>query len=148
MKLHMFQRTRDRKLQRGFSLLELIIATAILALLSTMVIPLARLTIKREKERRLRADLWEMRDAIDRYQNVARAYSGAVRAAVGCDRRCGDAFGLRGPKHPVLESMRCRADCNVERAKAQEHPDEREERPASEWRPLRAAVLAVHAIRV
>lgn len=33
-----------------------------------MAVPLARVTIKREKERRLRADLWEMRDAIDRYK--------------------------------------------------------------------------------
>ncbi|MGD0988628.1 MAG: type II secretion system protein [Candidatus Sulfotelmatobacter sp.] len=55
-------------MQRGFSLIELIIATAILLILSTMVLPMARLTIKREKERRLRADLWEMRDAIDRYK--------------------------------------------------------------------------------
>jgi general secretion pathway protein G len=53
---------------RGFSLLELIIATAILLILSTMAVPMARLSIKREKERRLRADLWEMRDAIDRYK--------------------------------------------------------------------------------
>jgi len=52
----------------GFTLLELIIATAILLVLSTMAVPMARLTIKREKERRLRADLWEMRDAIDRYK--------------------------------------------------------------------------------
>jgi general secretion pathway protein G len=53
---------------RGFSLLELIIATMILMVLSTMVLPMARLSIKREKEKRLRADLWEMRDAIDRYK--------------------------------------------------------------------------------
>jgi general secretion pathway protein G len=52
----------------GFSLLELIIATTILLVLSTMVVPMARLSIKREKERRLRADLWEMRDAVDRYK--------------------------------------------------------------------------------
>jgi len=52
----------------GFTLLELIIATAILLILSTMAVPLARLTIKREREKRLRADLWEMRDAIDRYK--------------------------------------------------------------------------------
>jgi general secretion pathway protein G len=52
----------------GFTLLELIIATTILLILSTMAVPMARLTIKREKERRLRADLWEMRDAIDRYK--------------------------------------------------------------------------------
>ena len=54
--------------EQGFTLLELIIATAILLVLSTMAVPMARLTIKREKERRLRADLWEMRDAIDRYK--------------------------------------------------------------------------------
>jgi general secretion pathway protein G len=54
--------------ERGFSLLELIIATTILLILSTMVIPTARLSIKREKERRLRTALWDMRDAIDRYK--------------------------------------------------------------------------------
>jgi general secretion pathway protein G len=32
---------------------------------------LARLTIQREKERQLRFDLWEMRDAIDRYKDAA-----------------------------------------------------------------------------
>jgi general secretion pathway protein G len=68
MKGSSFHNVWRRKSQRGFSLLELIIATAILLVLSTMVIPTAKLTIKREKERRLRADLWEMRDAIDRYK--------------------------------------------------------------------------------
>jgi len=64
-KFHSGQGTRPA---RGFTLLELVIATTILLVLSTMAVPLARLTIKREKERRLRADLWEMRDAIDRYK--------------------------------------------------------------------------------
>jgi general secretion pathway protein G len=59
---------RTAKRNRGFSLLELIIATTILLILSTMVLPMARLSIKREKEHMLRADLWEMRDAIDRYK--------------------------------------------------------------------------------
>jgi general secretion pathway protein G len=36
-----------------------------------MAVPLARVTIKREKERILRHDLWEMRDAIDRYKDAA-----------------------------------------------------------------------------
>ena len=64
-KLH---RRRSGKAAGGFSLLELIIATTILLILSTMAVPMARLSIKREKERRLRADVWEMRDAIDRYK--------------------------------------------------------------------------------
>jgi general secretion pathway protein G len=55
----------------GFTLLELIIATAILLVLSTKALPLARLTIQREKERQLRIDLWEMRDAVDRYKDAA-----------------------------------------------------------------------------
>jgi general secretion pathway protein G len=68
MKLQKFTPAPGTGHQRGFSLLELIIATAILLILSTMVIPMARLSIKREKERRLRTDLWDMRDAIDRYK--------------------------------------------------------------------------------
>jgi general secretion pathway protein G len=43
----------------------------IIVALSTMVVPLARVTIMREKERMLRNDLWEMRDAIDRYKDAA-----------------------------------------------------------------------------
>jgi general secretion pathway protein G len=67
----MLQKIRPERGQRGFTLLELIIASAILVVLSTMAVPLARLTIQREKERELRADLWRMRDAIDRYKDAA-----------------------------------------------------------------------------
>jgi general secretion pathway protein G len=56
---------------RGFTLIELIVATAILVILTTMALPLARVSIKREKERELRYDLWQMRDAIDRYKDAA-----------------------------------------------------------------------------
>ena len=55
----------------GFTLIELIVATAILAILTTMALPLARFTIKREKEHELRYDLWQLRDAIDRYKDAA-----------------------------------------------------------------------------
>jgi general secretion pathway protein G len=71
MKLQRFHRGRSARPEQGFTLLELIIATAILAILSTMAVPLARLTITRERERMLRIDLWEMRDAIDRYKEAA-----------------------------------------------------------------------------
>ena len=68
MKLHRFHHGHGARPDRGFTLLELIIATAILLVLSTMVIPMARVTIQREKERQLRFDLWDMRDAIDLYK--------------------------------------------------------------------------------
>jgi general secretion pathway protein G len=71
MKLPRFQRGRTARPERGFTLLELIIATSILIILSTMAVPLARLTIARERERMLRNDLWDMRDAIDRYKDAA-----------------------------------------------------------------------------
>ena len=60
-----------RTKQLGFTLIELIAATTILLVLSGLIIPVARVQIKREKEHRLRAALWEMRDAIDRYKDAA-----------------------------------------------------------------------------
>ena len=65
------QMIRTRNGQSGFTLVELIVATAILVILTYMAIPMTRVTIKRQKERELRHDLWEMRDAIDRYKDAA-----------------------------------------------------------------------------
>lgn len=62
---------RAQRTQLGLTLIELIVATAILAILTGAAIPLARVRIQREKERELRRDLWEMRDAIDRYKDAA-----------------------------------------------------------------------------
>jgi general secretion pathway protein G len=57
--------------QRGLTLIELIIATTILLILSGMAVPLARVTIKRQREKELRAALWQLRDGIDRYNDAA-----------------------------------------------------------------------------
>ncbi|HXY03811.1 MAG TPA: type II secretion system protein [Terriglobales bacterium] len=65
------KKNRANLRRRGFTLIELIVATTILMILTTLAIPLARVTIKREKEHELRHDLWEMRDAIDRYKDAA-----------------------------------------------------------------------------
>lgn len=58
------------KSERGFTLLELIVAATILTILTLLALPLARVTIQRERERQLRQALWEMRDAIDRYKDA------------------------------------------------------------------------------
>ena len=57
--------------QSGVTLVELIITVAIIAILASAAIPIARFQVKREKERELRRDLWEMRDAIDHYKDAA-----------------------------------------------------------------------------
>src|SRR5512143_401316 len=67
----------------GFTLIELIVATAILIILTGMAVPLARVTIKRERERDLRYDLWLIRDAIDRYKDAADR--GAFQIKVGSE---------------------------------------------------------------
>jgi len=66
-----FHPTPSVKPSRGFTLIELIVATTILTILTLMALPLARATILRAKEKELRTDLWEMRDAIDRYKDAA-----------------------------------------------------------------------------
>jgi general secretion pathway protein G len=62
---------RIRKSERGLTLIELIITVAILAILASAAVPIARFQIKRQKERDLRYDLWMMRDAIDKYKDAA-----------------------------------------------------------------------------
>ena len=57
--------------QAGLTLVELIVTVAILAILASAAVPLARFRVQREKERELRYDLWQMRDAIDKYKDAA-----------------------------------------------------------------------------
>jgi general secretion pathway protein G len=64
------QRTRAN-IQRGMTLLELIIATSILLILASAALPVNRLAIKRQKEFELREALREMRSAIDRYKDAS-----------------------------------------------------------------------------
>jgi len=82
MKSKAFKRIQQKK-PLGFTLIELIVATAILVILTGLAIPLVRVTIKREKEHELRHDLWEMRDAIDRYKDAADR--GAFQIKVGSE---------------------------------------------------------------
>jgi general secretion pathway protein G len=67
----------------GFTLIEMIVATAILLILTGMALPLAKMEVKRERERELRHNLWMLRDAIDRYKDAADR--GAFQIKVGSE---------------------------------------------------------------
>jgi len=65
------------------TLLELIIACAILLVLATAAMPVARFTVMRQKESELRRSLREIRDAIDRYKDTADR--NLIRVAAGTE---------------------------------------------------------------
>ncbi len=69
--------------QRGLSLVELIVAFTILAVLTSAALPLARVKIKRERERELRYALRQMREAIDRYKDASDR--GLIQVKVGTE---------------------------------------------------------------
>jgi general secretion pathway protein G len=58
---------------RGFSLVELVITVAVLAILTLGVLPLVQVTVKRQKEQELREALRTMREAIDQFHREALA---------------------------------------------------------------------------
>ena len=61
--------TKSRK--RGFTLIELMITVLVISVLVGLAVPLARNTIKREKELELHTALREVRTAIDKYKDAS-----------------------------------------------------------------------------
>jgi general secretion pathway protein G len=62
---------RLRRLDRGYTFVELIVVTTIILILAAAVQPLVRVTVTRQKEAELRRVLREVRDAIDKYKDAA-----------------------------------------------------------------------------
>src|SRR5256885_1922681 len=56
---------------RGTTLIEMIVVITILLILMGAAMPIARVSIRRQRETELHRDLWEMRAAIDRYKDAA-----------------------------------------------------------------------------
>ena len=100
--------------ERGLTLVELIVTVAILSILASAAIPIARFKVKRDKERELRRDLWEMRDAIDHYKDAAD--KGAIQTKVDSQNYPPDldtlvnGVDIQGKKVKFLRRIPCRSD--------------------------------------
>lgn len=62
-----------RRSSDGFTFIELLVATAVMLVLASAALPLARVSIRRQRETELHNDLRVMRAAIDQFKNYADA---------------------------------------------------------------------------
>lgn len=59
--------------QAGFTLAEMVTVAAVMVILAGVTLPVAKFTAKRAKEAELRADLRDMRNAVDEYKRYSDA---------------------------------------------------------------------------
>ncbi|UCV05917.1 type II secretion system protein [Dechloromonas denitrificans] len=96
---------------RGFTLIELAVSVAILGLLASMAFPVAKLAAQRERELELRADLRQIRSALDAYKKAAD--EGRVEKKIGesgfprsLDDLVAGVADVKQPNKPLLFFLR------------------------------------------
>lgn len=66
-----FQIRRSQFGQHGFTFVELLVVCTLLLILASAIMPLAKVTVQRQREAELRRALREMRTAIDKFKEAA-----------------------------------------------------------------------------
>ncbi len=75
-----------RAAERGYTFIELMVVSAIVMLLASAAMPLARVTATRQREAELRRALREVRSAIDKYKDAADSQQiGSLELKVGSE---------------------------------------------------------------
>lgn len=83
--------------QGGFTLIEVVITMAIVALLASIAAPLTETVVRRGKEQELKSALYQLRDAIDAYK---------IAADAGYIEKSADSSGYPESLEVLVEGMR------------------------------------------
>jgi len=103
--------TLARSVGRGFSLIELVITLAIMAVLASLVTPVAQIAVQREREQVLRRALLEIRRGIDDYKRAVDEGRIAKSAGVApypgnLEQLVSGVVDQRDPKHARMYFLR------------------------------------------
>jgi general secretion pathway protein G len=113
--------------KNGFTLIELVITVAVLAILTLGVIPLMQVSVKRQKEEQLRAALREMREAIDQFHREALAGAQFAatqgQAATGIDPNSGRPANNAAPPANIFADARVRVFITDQTIFSTDNPD-------------------------
>lgn len=104
-------RPRQQKKSSGFTLIELMVSLAIIAIMASVATPMVQVTLQRQKEQQLRDQLREIRRAIDGYKKAAddgriKKNTDATGYPPNLQVLAEGVQDIKDPKHKVLKFLR------------------------------------------